>query len=73
MSLEVDIEKKYRIVRSWKCAFTAGDETLRLLGRVGVRQEPHHCAASPASRRPMQGKIVVNGKVFFDLRGKKAP
>ncbi|MEI2998772.1 MAG: ATP-binding cassette domain-containing protein [Senegalimassilia faecalis] len=71
MSLEVDIEKKFKGVHL-QSQFTAGDETMGLLGASG-------CGKSLTMRsiagieRPDAGKIVVNGTVFFDRApGKKA-
>ena len=71
MSLEVDIEKKFKGF-NLQAQFTAGDETLGLLGASG-------CGKSLTMRsiagieRPDSGKIVVNGTVFFDRApGKKA-
>ena len=71
MSLEVDIEKKFKGFQL-QANFAAGDETLGLLGASG-------CGKSLTMRsiagieRPDSGKIVVNGTVFFDRApGKKA-
>ena len=71
MSLEVDIEKKFKGFQL-QAQFAAGDETLGLLGASG-------CGKSLTMRsiagieRPDSGKIVVNGTVFFDRApGKKA-
>lgn len=71
MSLEVDIEKKFKGF-NLQARFSAGDETLGLLGASG-------CGKSLTMRsiagieRPDSGKIVVNGTVFFDRApGKKA-
>ena len=71
MSLEVDIEKKFKGFHL-QAQFTAGDETMGLLGASG-------CGKSLTMRsiagieRPDSGKIVVNGTVFFDRApGKKA-
>lgn len=71
MSLEVDIEKKFKGFHL-QSQFTAGDETMGLLGASG-------CGKSLTMRsiagieRPDAGKIVVNGTVFFDRApGKKA-
>ena len=71
MSLEVDIEKKFNGFHL-QAQFTAGDETMGLLGASG-------CGKSLTMRsiagieRPDAGKIVVNGAVFFDRApGKKA-
>ena len=71
MSLEVDIEKTFKGFHLEQ-RFTAGDETLGLLGASG-------CGKSLTMRsiagieRPDAGKIVVNGTVFFDrARGRKA-
>lgn len=71
MSLEVDIEKKFKGFHL-QARFTAGDETMGLLGASG-------CGKSLTMRsiagieRPDSGKIVVNGTVFFDRApGKKA-
>ena len=71
LSLEVDIEKKLRGFHLCQ-QFSAGDETLGLLGASG-------CGKSLTMRsiagieKPDAGKIVVNGTVFFDKApGKKA-
>ena len=71
MSLEVDIEKKFKGFHL-RQQFSAGDETLGLLGASG-------CGKSLTMRSiagietPDAGKIVVNGRVFFDKApGKKA-
>ncbi len=71
MSLEVDIEKKLKGFHLQQ-QFSAGDETLGLLGASG-------CGKSLTMRsiagieKPDSGKIVVNGQVFFDKApGKKA-
>lgn len=71
MSLEVDIEKKFKGFHL-QAQFTAGDETMGLLGASG-------CGKSLTMRsvagieRPDSGKIAVNGTVFFDRApGKKA-
>lgn len=71
MSLEVDIEKKFKGFHL-QSQFTAGDETMGLLGASG-------CGKSLTMRsiagieKPDAGKIVVNGTVFFDRApGKKA-
>ena len=71
MSLEVDIEKMFKGF-NLQARFSAGDETLGLLGASG-------CGKSLTMRsiagieRPDSGKIVVNGTVFFDRApGKKA-
>ena len=71
MSLEVDIEKKFKGFHL-QAQFTAGDETMGLLGASG-------CGKSLTMRsiagieRPDAGKSVVNGTVFFDRApGKKA-
>ncbi len=71
MSLEVDIEKKFKGFHL-QSQFSAADETLGLLGASG-------CGKSLTMRsiagieRPDAGKIVVNGTVFFDRApGKKA-
>ena len=71
MSLEVDIEKKFKGFHL-QSQFAAGDETMGLLGASG-------CGKSLTMRsiagieRPDAGKIVVNATVFFDRApGKKA-
>lgn len=71
MSLEVDIEKKFKGF-TLDQHFSAGAETLGLLGASG-------CGKSLTMRsiagieKPDSGKIVVNGKVFFDkASGRKA-
>ncbi len=71
MSLEVDIHKKFKGFEL-NNAFTAGQETLGLLGASG-------CGKSLTMRsiagieRPDSGKIVVNGTVFFDRALGKKP
>lgn len=71
LSLEVDIEKKFRGFHLSQ-QFSAGDETLGLLGASG-------CGKSLTMRsiagieKPDAGKIIVNDTVFFDKApGKKA-
>ena len=71
LSLEVDIEKKFRGFQLSQ-QFSAGDETLGLLGASG-------CGKSLTMRsiagieKPDAGKIIVNDTVFFDKApGKKA-
>ena len=71
LSLEVDIEKKFRGFHLNQ-QFSAGDETLGLLGASG-------CGKSLTMRsiagieKPDAGKIIVNDTVFFDKApGKKA-
>lgn len=71
MSLEVDIRKSFKGF-SLDVALDAGQETLGLLGASG-------CGKSLTMRsiagieRPDEGKIVVNGTVFFDRARGKAP
>ena len=71
MSLEVDIRKKFKGFELHN-AFSAGTETLGLLGASG-------CGKSLTMRsiagieRPDSGKIVVNGTVFFDRAPGKKP
>ncbi len=71
MSLEVDIHKKFKGFELHN-AFTAGQETLGLLGASG-------CGKSLTMRsiagieKPDSGKIVVNGTVFFDRAPGKKP
>lgn len=69
--LQVDIKKQFGDF-NLEMAFEAGDETVGLLGASG-------CGKSVTMRsiagieRPDEGKIVVNGTVFFDrAKGKKA-
>lgn len=69
--LQVDIQKKFGDF-NLEMAFEAGNETIGLLGASG-------CGKSVTMRSiagietPDSGKIVVNGKVFFDRApGKKA-
>ena len=71
LSLEVDIEKEFRGFHLSQ-QFSAGDETLGLLGASG-------CGKSLTMRsiagieKPDAGKIIVNDTVFFDKApGKKA-
>ena len=71
MSLEVDIHKKFKGFEL-NNAFSAGQETLGLLGASG-------CGKSLTMRSiagietPDSGKIVVNGTVFFDCAPGKKP
>ena len=67
MSLEVDIKKTFGSY-SLELAFSAGDEVFGLLGASG-------CGKSLTMRSiagietPDEGRIVVNGQVFFDSAG----
>lgn len=71
MSLEVDIQKTFGSFEL-NVAFSAGQETLGLLGASG-------CGKSLTMRsiagieRPDAGKIVVNGTTFFDCAPGKKP
>ena len=69
MSLEVSIKKRFP-------AFTldvdidAGSGDAGFSRRVGLRQRASPCAASPGIETPDEGRIVVNGRVFFDSEKK---
>ena len=64
MSLEVDIKKKFKGFELHS-SFSAGNETLGLLGASGCGKSlTMRCIAG--IEKPDEGRIVVNGKVFFD-------
>ena len=64
MSLEVSIKKKFKGF-TLDVDFTAGDETLGLLGASGCGKSlTMRCIAGIET--PDEGRIVVNGKTFFD-------
>ncbi|CAK7046199.1 MAG: Vitamin B12 import ATP-binding protein BtuD [Paraeggerthella hongkongensis] len=64
MSLEVDIKKKFSSFQL-DVAFEAGDETLGFLGASGCGKSlTMRCIAGIET--PDEGRIVVNGQVFFD-------
>ncbi len=64
MSLEVNIKKRYSSF-TLDVAFAAGDETLGFLGASGCGKSlTMRCIAGIET--PDEGRIVVNGKVFFD-------
>ena len=64
MSLEVDIKKKFASF-TLDVALAAGDETLGFLGASGCGKSlTMRCIAGIET--PDEGRIVVNGKVFFD-------
>ena len=64
MSLEVDIVKDMGSFKL-EMAFSAGDETLGLLGASGCGKSlTMRCIAG--IEKPDAGRIVVNGEVFFD-------
>ncbi|HIY84390.1 MAG TPA: ATP-binding cassette domain-containing protein [Candidatus Rubneribacter avistercoris] len=64
MSLEVDIKKRFSGF-TLDVAFAAGDETLGFLGASGCGKSlTMRCIAGIET--PDEGRIVVNGKMFFD-------
>lgn len=68
MSLEVDIRKRFPSF-SLDVAFEAGDETLGFLGASGCGKSlTMRCIAGIET--PDEGRIVVNGKTFFDSERK---
>ncbi|HIW76363.1 MULTISPECIES: sulfate/molybdate ABC transporter ATP-binding protein [Gordonibacter] len=68
MSLEVSIKKKYPAF-TLDVAFEAGDETLGFLGASGCGKSlTMRCIAGIET--PDEGRIVVNGQVFFDSERK---
>ncbi len=68
MSLEIDIKKKLSSF-TLDVAFSAGDETLGFLGASGCGKSlTLRCIAG--IEKPDEGRIVVNGQVFFDSEQK---
>ncbi|MCI8366514.1 MAG: ATP-binding cassette domain-containing protein [Eggerthellaceae bacterium] len=68
MSLEVDIRKSFGAF-TLDVAFSAQDETLGFLGASGCGKSlTLRCIAG--IEKPDEGRIVVNGKVFFDSEQK---
>lgn len=68
MSLEVDIKKAFPSF-TLDVSFTAGDETLGFLGASGCGKSlTMRCIAGIET--PDEGRIVVNGQVFFDSERK---
>ncbi len=68
MSLEVDIRKSFSSF-TLDVAFSAGDETLGFLGASGCGKSlTMRCIAGIET--PDEGRIVVNGQVFFDSQKK---
>lgn len=68
MSLAVDIKKRFSTFEL-DVAFTAEDETLGFLGASGCGKSlTMRCIAG--IEKPDEGRIVVNGKVFFDSEEK---
>lgn len=68
MSLEVDIRKSFGAY-SLDVAFSAQDETLGFLGASGCGKSlTLRCIAG--IEKPDEGRIVVNGQVFFDSEKK---
>lgn len=71
MSLSVSIKKSFP-------AFTldvdieAGQRNHRLAGRIRLRKEPYH-EVYCGIETPDEGKIVVNGKTFFEREAGKRP
>lgn len=64
MSLEVDITKSFGTF-TLDVAFSAGNETLGFLGESGCGKSlTMRCIAG--IEKPDRGRIVVNGRVFFD-------
>ena len=64
MSLEVSIKKRFKTF-SLDVAFSAGSETIGLLGASGCGKSlTMRCIAGIET--PDEGRIVVNGTVFFD-------
>ena len=68
MSLEVNIKKRFPSF-TLDVAFEAGDETLGFLGASGCGKSlTMRCIAGIET--PDEGRIVVNGKVFYDSERK---
>ncbi len=68
MSLEVDIKKSFPSF-TLDVAFSAEDETLGFLGASGCGKSlTMRCIAGIET--PDEGRIVVNGTVFFDSERK---
>ncbi len=68
MSLEVDIKKSFGSF-ALDVSFAAGDETLGFLGESGCGKSlTMRCIAG--IEKPDEGRIVVNGRVFFDSEQK---
>ena len=68
MTLEVDIRKKFKDF-TLDVQFAAGDEVLGLLGASGCGKSlTMRCVAGIET--PDEGRIVVNGEVFFDSAAK---
>lgn len=66
MSLEVNIKKRFSSF-TLDVAFTAGDETLGFLGASGCGKSlTMRCIAG--IEKPDEGRIVVNGTVFYDSK-----
>lgn len=64
MSLEVDIAKRFKAF-SLEVAFSAESETLGFLGESGCGKSlTMRCIAG--IEKPDEGRIVVNGEVFYD-------
>ena len=68
MSLEVDIKKRFSSFQL-DVTFEAKDETLGFLGASGCGKSlTMRCIAGIET--PDEGRIVVNGQVFFDSRAR---
>ncbi len=68
MSLEVSIKKGFPLSRSMSISTRARRRWVFSARRVAARASP--CAASPGIETPDEGRIVVNGRVFFDSEKK---